>query len=33
VILIGTEATEADSVANDYRQIANELLEHAPTAI
>ena len=30
VILIGTEATETDSVANDYRQIANELLEQAP---
>lgn len=33
VILIGTEATETDSVANDYRQIANELIEHAPTTI
>lgn len=32
VILIGSEGAEADSVANDYRQIANELIELAPPA-
>ncbi len=32
VILIGTEGAEEDSVANDYRQIANELIELAPGA-
>ena len=30
VILVGTEGSEEDSVANDYRKIANELIEHAP---
>jgi chromosome partitioning protein len=30
VILIGTEGAESDSVSNDYRQIANELIEMAP---
>lgn len=32
VILIGTEGAETDSVANDYRQIANEIIELAPSA-
>jgi len=32
VILVGTEGSEEDSVANDYRKIANELIEHAPPA-
>ncbi len=32
VILIGTEGAEEDSVANDYRQIANEIIELAPSA-
>lgn len=31
VILVGTEGSEEDSVANDYRKIANELIEHAPS--
>jgi len=30
VSLVGTEATESDSVANDYRQLATEIIEHAP---
>lgn len=30
VALVGTEGTEADSVTNDYRQLANEIVEHAP---
>jgi chromosome partitioning protein len=30
VILVGTEGADEDSVANDYRQIANELIDHAP---
>ena len=32
VFLVGTEATEEDSVANDYLKLANELIEHAPPA-
>jgi chromosome partitioning protein len=31
VILVGTEGSEEDSVANDYRKIANELIEHSPS--
>jgi chromosome partitioning protein len=31
VCLVGTEATEADSVANDYRQLAAEIVEHTPS--
>lgn len=31
VIKVGTEGSDEDSIANDYRQIANELIEHAPT--
>ncbi len=30
VSLVGTEATEEDSVANDYRRLATEIVEHAP---
>lgn len=30
VCLVGTEATEDDSVANDYRRLATEIVEHAP---
>lgn len=30
VILVGTEGADEDSIANDYRQISNELIEHAP---
>jgi chromosome partitioning protein len=30
VSLVGTEGAEADSVANDYRQLAAEIVEHAP---
>lgn len=31
VSLVGTEATESDSVANDYRQLAAEIVEHVPS--
>jgi len=31
VSLVGTEGGEADSVANDYRQLAVEIIEHTPT--
>ena len=30
VSLVGTEGTESDSVANDYRQLATEIVEHTP---
>lgn len=30
VSLVGTEGSEPDSVANDYRQLAVEIIEHAP---
>lgn len=30
VFLVGTEANEVDSVANDYQRLANEILENAP---
>jgi chromosome partitioning protein len=31
VILVGQEAGDADSVANDYRRLATEIIDHAPT--
>lgn len=30
VCLVGTESSESDSVAHDYRQLASEILAHAP---
>jgi len=30
VCLVGNESTESDSVANDYRQLAAELMQHTP---
>ncbi|MBX3735445.1 MAG: AAA family ATPase [Candidatus Didemnitutus sp.] len=30
VALVGSEGTETDSVTNDYRQLAAEIVEHAP---
>lgn len=30
VCLVGTETTELDSVTNDYRQLASEIIEHTP---
>jgi hypothetical protein len=30
VFLVGTEATEEDSVANDYLRFANEIIENPP---
>lgn len=30
VFLVGTEGAEADSVANDYRRLVTEMIEHAP---
>ena len=30
VFLVGTEGAEADSVANDYRRLVSEMIEHAP---
>jgi len=32
VSLVGSEPTEADSVTNDYRRLAQEIMEHAPTS-
>jgi hypothetical protein len=33
VVLVGTEVAEAaDSVTNDYRKLATELIEHEPAA-
>lgn len=31
VFLVGTEGAEVDSVANDYRRLVTEMIEHAPT--
>ncbi len=31
VSLVGTEASEADSVVNDYRLLAGEIVEHSPS--
>jgi chromosome partitioning protein len=31
VSMVGTEGAETDSVANDYRQLAQEIIEHAPS--
>jgi chromosome partitioning protein len=30
VFLVGTEATDEDSVANDYLRFANEIIENPP---
>ncbi len=33
VLLVGTEGTEEDSVANDYLKLAGEIIDHAPATV